>query len=104
MLLRDGARYRSAGRLWLMAFVVSLSSFYFGYTMVYLGTLHIQFVKKYYNCQGECLDKSDDVLSGVLNGVVPMGAMFGSLIFGSYTIGNVSRKYPPCDLGSASSL
>ena len=65
---------------------ISLSFFYFGYSIVYLGSIDIATLKKIY-----VTDISDGTASGVLNGCVPIGALFGAL-GSTFFIARFSRR------------
>lgn len=70
----------------LIVWNITLASFYFGYCLVYLGTIPIETIMKIYN-----IDFDKGVTKGILNGCVPMGALCGALV-SSIIISKFSRK------------
>lgn len=65
---------------------ITLSSFYFGYTIVSLGSVDIDTLKDVYD-----ITLSDGTASGLLNGCIPIGALIGALS-SSIIIAKFSRK------------
>jgi hypothetical protein len=79
-------RYRSFAKV-LMAIVnISLSAFYFGYTILYLSVIDFGTVIKIYGIEME-----PSTAEGILTFCVPLGGLFGALS-SSYFIRNLSRR------------
>jgi len=70
----------------LIIWNISLSSFYFGYCIVYLGSIEIQTIKQVFG-----INVSDSVAEGLLNGCIPIGALVGALS-SSLLISRFSRR------------
>jgi hypothetical protein len=70
----------------LLIINMSLSSFYFGYTIIYLNVIQFDTVMKIFNIN---MQKSQ--AEGFLTFCVPLGGLFGSFL-SSYFISNISRK------------
>lgn len=70
-----------------MVWNITLASFYFGYGLVYLGTIPVETLMKVYH-----IDFDKGVTQGILNGCVPIGALCGALM-SSIVISKFSRKY-----------
>lgn len=74
------------GTISAIALNISLSFFYFGYVIVYLGSIDVAVLKRIYS-----IDLSESTASGILNGVIPIGALFGALS-SSFFIARFSRR------------
>lgn len=70
-----------------MVLNVALSSFYFGYTMVYFGQLDINAMLNVLS-----FDIDPNVAKGLLNGSVTIGGLLGAL-GSSVLINKLSRRY-----------
>lgn len=57
-----------------MVLNIALSSFYFGYCIVYFGQLDIEAVREIVG-----FEVSPTVAQGLLNGCIPVGALLGAL-------------------------
>lgn len=66
---------------------ISLSSFYFGYIIIYLNVIDFDTVIKIFS-----IDMEKAQAEGFLTFCVPLGGLFGSLL-SSYFIKNISRRY-----------
>lgn len=86
LIPRNKKTYKSMMLISMIAWTISLSSFYFGYCMVYLGSIPIQTLKTIFG-----ITLSDSVAQGLLNGCIPIGALFGSLS-SSLFISKFSRR------------
>lgn len=86
-LLEHKETFRSKFSISLMVFNIALSSFYFGYIIVYLGQIPIKTLKEIFT-----IDLDDGTASGVLNGCIPVGALVGALS-SSILISKFSRRY-----------
>ena len=73
---------------------ICLSSFYFGYCIVYLGQIDIEVLQKIFN-----IDLSSGTAAGILNGCIPIGALLGALS-SSVLIARFSRRYQCHYLGN----
>ncbi len=73
--------------MFLIAINISLSSFYFGYCVVYFGQLDNETILDIINFD----DLDVNVAKGLLNGCIPIGALFGAL-FSSVLLKCFSRK------------
>jgi hypothetical protein len=76
-----------------MAWNIAISSFYFGYSTSSLSTLPIQTIKKIFNT-----DLRDATAQGLLNGLGPIGALFGALSC-SFFLKRFSRRYKSINIG-----
>lgn len=83
-----GARvtYQSKLHISLIVWNIALSSFYFGYSVVYLGQIETPTLQNIFS-----IDLSRGTTEGVLNGCIPIGALFGALS-SSYFINRFSRR------------
>jgi hypothetical protein len=79
--------YKSIFQVSAIAWNIALSSFYFGYCIAYLGTLPIHTIKKVFTTEME-----DATTQGLLNGCIPIGALFGALSC-SFFLKRFSRRY-----------
>lgn len=86
-LLEVKETFRSKFSISLMVFNIALSSFYFGYIIVYLGQIPIKTIKSLFE-----IDLDEGTASGILNGCIPVGALFGALS-SSILIPKFSRRY-----------
>ena len=90
-----GPRYRSLCRLILICMNASLSAFWVGYSLAYVGALHTSefnptIMIQYHLNLG---DEGDSIkyTQAIVQGLIPIGAMFGALL-SSPLIKNASRK------------
>lgn len=65
---------------------ICLSSFYFGFTMQYLGTFDFEIIRKLYK-----INFDEETAFGLYNGCVPIGAGIGALS-SFILLKNLSRK------------
>jgi hypothetical protein len=79
-------RYRSLPRTICMIANISLSSFYFGYTMIYLTLIDLYTLIDHYSIT---IDHS--VAQGILNACIPAGALIGALI-SRFVLQSFSRR------------
>lgn len=79
-------RYQSFPKVLLLMINISLSSLYFGYTIIYLNVIDFATVMDIF---GITMEKSQ--AQGFLTFCVPLGGLFGSLL-SSYFLKNVSRR------------
>jgi hypothetical protein len=86
-LIAQRVTYQSKLKISLIVLNICLSSFYFGYCIVYLGQIDIETIKKVFD-----IDLSPGTASGVLNGCIPIGALMGALS-SSILIAKFSRRY-----------
>ena len=88
-LLSKGQKitYKSRGTITLMIMNLALGSFYFGYCIVYFGQLDIDTILKIIDYQTD----DSSTAKGLLNGCIPVGALFGALS-SSVLIANLSRR------------
>ncbi len=70
----------------LITWNISLSSFYFGYSVVYLASIPFPTIASLYDIRINM-----GVAQGVLNGCIPLGGMIGALL-SSKAIAIFSRK------------
>ena len=70
-----------------MALNIALSSFYFGYCIVYFGQVKIEAIKEIF-----AFDVDLSIAKGLLNGCIPVGALFGALS-SSILLAKFSRRY-----------
>lgn len=66
--------YQSKLKISLIVWNIALSSFYFGYCIVYAGQIKTATLQKIYSIS---LDVGPT--EGILNGCIPIGALFGAL-------------------------
>lgn len=66
---------------------ISLSSFYFGYTIIYLSVIDFQVVMNIF-----AIDLSRNFSEGLLTSCVPIGGLLGAYV-SYYFIKSLSRKY-----------
>lgn len=85
-LIEERVTYKSKLMITAMTWNITISSFYFGYCMVYLGTINISTLKTIYD-----ISLSNDVASGLLNGCIPIGGLLGA-ISTSFLIARLSRR------------
>lgn len=78
--------YKSKLQMALIVWNITLASFYFGYCLVYMGTLPIETTMSVFQ-----IDFDKGVMQGILNGCVPIGALTGALI-SSIVIARFSRR------------
>lgn len=78
--------YKSRQQITLIALNITLSSFYFGYCVVYFGQLDIEAILKILS-----FDIDPNLAKGLLNGCIPIGALFGALS-SSFLINKFSRR------------
>lgn len=69
-----------------MVLNIALSSFYFGYCVVYFGQIQIETVRDIVG-----FDVDLNVAKGLLNGCIPVGALLGALS-SSVLINKFSRR------------
>jgi hypothetical protein len=86
LLLENKVTYKSRSQITLIVFNITLSSFYFGYCLVYLGSTPTETYKDIYHITIE-----DSTTEGLLNGCIPVGALFGAL-GSSLLISRFSRR------------
>ena len=65
---------------------LALGYFYFGYSLVYLGAIPIKTIMKAYD-----ITINQAVAAGLLNGCIPIGALFGAL-GSSFILARFSRR------------
>lgn len=70
----------------LMVLNIALSSFYFGYSMVYFGQLDISAILDVLS-----FSMDPNVAKGLLNGCIPVGGLFGALS-SSLLLSKLSRR------------
>ena len=75
---------------------ITLSAFYFGYSIAYFGQLDVATMLRILDYDG--IDAS--TAKGILNGCIPVGGLVGALC-SSVLIRKLSRKYPFAYLGTA---
>lgn len=80
-------KYRSFFRILLVISNVSLSSFYFGYTIIYLSVLDFNLVIRIFD-----INISRSLAEGLITSCVPIGGLIGAY-FSSYFIKHLSRRY-----------
>lgn len=78
--------YRSFGMICMMAFTISLSFFYLGYTSIYYSTIPPETINKLYHIETDVA-----TAEGILNGVVSIGGIIGCLC-SSFIINHFSRR------------
>ena len=78
--------YKSKSRILAMVLTYSLSTFYFGYSLVYFGAIPIETTIHFYRIR-----VGRAIASGVINGCVPIGALFGALL-SVFLIAHFSRR------------
>ena len=86
--LEQGVTYKSKLQIQVMVLNLALSTFYFGYVVVYFGQLDTPTML-------DILDYNDlnvNVANGLLNGCVPVGAPFGAFL-SSLLLRKLSRRY-----------
>ena len=76
-------RYKSKRQLLFLSWSFALSSFYYGYILIYLGSIPIATVITAYNIQ-----LTEGQAKGLLNGCIPVGA-----ILGAYFIRPLMKRY-----------
>lgn len=81
------ATYRSKGQIWLICLAFSMAAFYWGYTLIYFGAIPISTAVRVYHIH---FDQA--TASGVINGCLPLGALFGALL-SHLLISRFSRRY-----------
>lgn len=87
--------YKSKAQITLIVLNIALSSFYFGYCMVYFGQLNISSILDILS-----FDMDPNVAKGLLNGCIPVGGLFGALS-SSILLNKLSRRYSPAYSGTA---
>jgi hypothetical protein len=80
--------YRSRVKITFMIINIALSSFYFGYCVVYFGQLDTQTMLHIIKYD----ELNTSVAKGLLNGCIPVGALIGALS-SSFLLKNLSRRY-----------
>lgn len=80
-------RYRSFMEILAIISTIALSSFYFGYAMVYLPAMDFQAIYSLYN-----INISYSVAQGILVACVPIGGGLGA-VSSSLLIQKFSRRY-----------
>lgn len=85
-LMEARVTYQSKLKISLIVWNIALSSFYFGYSIVYLGQIDTNTLKDVFS-----IDLSKGTTEGVLNGCIPIGALFGALS-SSFFISRFSRR------------
>lgn len=93
-LLLNRVTYQSKLKISLMVLNICLSSFYFGYCVVYLGQIDPETLVKIFD-----IPLTPATASGVLNGCIPIGALLGALS-SSVLIAKFSRRYAYHHLGN----
>jgi hypothetical protein len=86
-LLEERVTYQSKLKISLIVWNICLSSFYFGYCIVYLGQVKTETLQDIFN-----IDISKGTTEGILNGCIPIGALLGALC-SSFFIARFSRRY-----------
>lgn len=85
-LIEARVTYQSKLRISLIVWNIALSSFYFGYSIVYLGQINTNTLKDVFS-----IDLSNGTTEGLLNGCIPIGGLFGALS-SSFFISRFSRR------------
>ena len=67
-------KYKSKLQIILIGLNLSLAYFYFGYCLTYLATIPISTIVKVYS-----IEIDPPIASGLLNGCIPIGGLFGAL-------------------------
>jgi hypothetical protein len=80
------SRYKSFWKVLLIIVVISLSSFYFGYTIIYLSVIDFYTVIDIFS-----IDMERKNAEGLLTFCVPLGGLIGAWA-SSYFINNISRR------------
>lgn len=80
-------RFRSFSSILLIISTIALSSFYFGYAMVYLPAIDFQSIYALYN-----ISLSYSVAQGILVACVPIGGGLGA-VSSSLLVEKFSRRY-----------
>ncbi len=78
--------YKSKLTISLIVWNICLSSFYFGYCIVYLGQIKTETLQDLFS-----IDISIGTTEGILNGCIPIGALIGALS-SSFFIAKFSRR------------
>jgi hypothetical protein len=78
--------YKSKLAIALMAWTLAMSLFHFGYYLIYLTQIPTSTLKAIFNIHLE-----DGLTEGILNGLVPVGGLFGAL-GSSFFIAKFSRR------------
>lgn len=80
-------RYKSRLTIALMTQTIALGFFFFGYCLVYLGSIPIATILTVFHSE-----ISSGVAQGLLNGCIPVGGFLGAM-FSSILIKRLSRRY-----------
>lgn len=86
-LVTQQAKHKSTYQLILISLTIALSSFYFGYTLIYMGAIPFKSIMLIYS-----ITMNEGTAQGILNGCIPIGALFGAL-GSSLLINRSSRRY-----------
>jgi hypothetical protein len=82
--------YRSFGSILANVLVITLGSFYFGYTLAYISTIPtVEIINKFHI--DDYISKPSSV-QGILSGIIPVGAGVGALL-SSVISSKFSRRY-----------
>ena len=87
-LVGNKQTYRSKLKISLVVLNITLSAFYFGYSIAYFGQLDIATMLNILD-----FDIDPSTAKGILNGCIPVGGLVGALC-SSILIRKLSRKYP----------
>ena len=79
--------YKSKKYIFLIVVTFALSTVYQGYCLTCIGSIPLDTIVKIYN-----ISVTPSVASGILNGIMPLGALFGALL-SSFLISRFSRRY-----------
>lgn len=85
--MEKGGTYRSLLTASLIAINISLSSFYFGYSVIYLATIPFPTIASIYH-----IHEDSAFALGILNGAISLGGLIGSLL-SSVLLEHLSRRY-----------
>ena len=80
--------YRSLSFLFCLACTLNISTFYFGYSMIYFGSIPIETARQVYH-----ISVNPAIASGFINGCVPVGAFFGAVLNSVVLVNKLSRRY-----------
>lgn len=86
-MLEKEQTYKSFAQITLIVFNISLSSFYFGYSVIYFAAVPYETISKIYGIE---LDVA--LAQGLLNGAIGVGALFGSFL-SSFLLNKFTRRY-----------
>jgi hypothetical protein len=70
--------YKSFRKILQNVLVITLGSFYFGYTLTYISTIPIVEVMNYFKIEQYVSSPSN--VQGILSGIIPVGGGIGALL------------------------